>query len=174
LYKPENFSFWPKARENVFLAHFFVIGPCQFSIFEFLIFYMYFILCDLPCGKLIQLQLSSAVCAQLDARRSGMPEAEVAKLGGHSLHSGTATTAAPIGDNGEREICALTGHRSREVRRYELQQHQGGTTTEARYPRVIGPQAGILPRNLTGGRIDVGEDAVDHGFPHHSHGQPFA
>jgi integrase len=51
------------------------------------------------------------------ARRSGMGEAEVAKLGGHSLRSGTATAAAIAGAS-EREISALTGHRSREVRRY--------------------------------------------------------
>jgi len=51
------------------------------------------------------------------ARRAGMNAAEVAKLGGHSLRSGTATAAAIAGAS-EREIAALTGHRSREVRRY--------------------------------------------------------
>lgn len=52
------------------------------------------------------------------ARRSGMSEAEVAKLGGHSLRAGMATTAAAIGRASEREIAVITGHRSREVRRY--------------------------------------------------------
>ena len=51
------------------------------------------------------------------ARRSGMSEADVAKLGGHSLRSGAATTAAIAGAS-EREIAAITGHRSQEVRRY--------------------------------------------------------
>jgi len=51
------------------------------------------------------------------ASRCGMSEAEVAKIAGHSLRSGAATTAA-IAGCGEREIAALTGHRSREVRRY--------------------------------------------------------
>jgi integrase len=51
------------------------------------------------------------------ARRSGMGEAEVANIAGHSLRSGTATTAAIAGAS-ERQISALTGHRSREVRRY--------------------------------------------------------
>jgi len=52
------------------------------------------------------------------ARRSGMPEAEVAKLGGHSLRAGMATSAAAFGGANEREIAAITGHRSREVKRY--------------------------------------------------------
>lgn len=47
-----------------------------------------------------------------------MSEAEVAKLGGHSLRAGMATSAAAIGGATEREIAAITGHRSREVRRY--------------------------------------------------------
>jgi integrase len=52
------------------------------------------------------------------ARRSGMSEAEVATLGGHSLRAGMATSAAAIGGASEQEIAAITGHRSREVRRY--------------------------------------------------------
>ena len=51
-------------------------------------------------------------------RRSGLSETEVAKLGGHSLRAGMATSAAAIGGATEREIAAITGHRSREVRRY--------------------------------------------------------
>jgi integrase len=51
------------------------------------------------------------------ARRSGMGEEEVAKIGGHSLRAGMATTAAIHGAE-EREIAQVTGHRSREVRRY--------------------------------------------------------
>jgi hypothetical protein len=51
------------------------------------------------------------------ARRSGMDPAEAAKIAGHSLRSGTATAAAIAGAS-EREIAALTGHRSQEVRRY--------------------------------------------------------
>jgi integrase len=51
------------------------------------------------------------------ARRSGMDAAEVVKIAGHSLRSGTATTAAIAGAS-EREISVLTGHRSNEVRRY--------------------------------------------------------
>ena len=53
------------------------------------------------------------------ARRSGMSEAEVAKVGGHSLRAGMATSAAVFGKGvTEREIAAITGHRSREVNRY--------------------------------------------------------
>ena len=52
------------------------------------------------------------------ARRSGMSETEVAKLGGHSLRAGMATSAAAIGGATEREIAAITGHRSRELKRY--------------------------------------------------------
>jgi site-specific recombinase XerD len=48
------------------------------------------------------------------ACRAGM---KPAKIAGHSLRSGTATAAAIAGAS-EREIAALTGHRSREVRRY--------------------------------------------------------
>lgn len=51
------------------------------------------------------------------ARRAGMDPEEAAKIAGHSLRSGTATAAAIAGAS-EREIAALTGHRSREVRRY--------------------------------------------------------
>jgi integrase len=51
------------------------------------------------------------------ARRSGMTESEVAKLGGHSLRAGAATSAAISGAS-EREIAAITLHRSSEVRRY--------------------------------------------------------
>jgi integrase len=51
------------------------------------------------------------------ARRSGMSEAEVRKVGGHSLRAGAATSAAISGAN-ERQIAAITGHRSIEVRRY--------------------------------------------------------
>jgi len=51
------------------------------------------------------------------ARRSGMSEEKVAKLGGHSLRAGAATVAAINGAN-EREIAAITGHHSREVQRY--------------------------------------------------------
>jgi integrase len=51
------------------------------------------------------------------ACRAGMDPAETAKIAGHSLRSGTATAAAIAGAS-EREIAALTGHRSREVRRY--------------------------------------------------------
>jgi integrase len=51
------------------------------------------------------------------ARRAGMDPVETAKIAGHSLRSGTATAAAIAGAS-EREIAALTGHRSREVRRY--------------------------------------------------------
>jgi site-specific recombinase XerD len=51
------------------------------------------------------------------ACRAGMNPAETAKIAGHSLRSGTATAAAIAGAT-EREIAALTGHRSREVRRY--------------------------------------------------------
>jgi len=52
------------------------------------------------------------------ARRSGMSVAEVAKLGGHSLRAGMATSAAAFGGANEREIAAITGHRSHEVKRY--------------------------------------------------------
>ena len=52
------------------------------------------------------------------ARRSGMPEVEVAKIGGHSLRAGLATSAAAIGGASEHEIAAITGHRSSEVKRY--------------------------------------------------------
>lgn len=51
------------------------------------------------------------------ARRSGMAESQVRQLGGHSLRAGAATSAAIAGAS-EREIAGLTGHRSREVRRY--------------------------------------------------------
>jgi integrase len=51
------------------------------------------------------------------ARRAKMNAAVVAKIAGHSLRAGTATAAAIAGAS-EREISALTGHRSREVRRY--------------------------------------------------------
>ncbi len=51
------------------------------------------------------------------ARRAGMDPADAAKIAGHSLRAGTATAAAIAGAT-EREIAALTGHRSREVRRY--------------------------------------------------------
>lgn len=49
------------------------------------------------------------------ARRAGM--SEVWSIGAHSLRAGMATTAA-IHGAGEREIALVTGHRSREVRRY--------------------------------------------------------
>jgi len=51
------------------------------------------------------------------ARRSGMTDAEVRKLGGHSLRAGAATTAAIAGAS-DREISGITGHRSSEVKRY--------------------------------------------------------
>jgi integrase len=51
------------------------------------------------------------------ARRAGMVAADTEKIAGHSLRAGTAT-AATIAGASEREISALTGHRSREVRRY--------------------------------------------------------
>ena len=51
------------------------------------------------------------------ACRAGMDAAKVRNTAGHSLRAGAATAAAIAGAT-EREISALTGHRSREVRRY--------------------------------------------------------
>ena len=71
-------------------------------------------------GNISPQQLDSGSIARIlkkAARRAGMNPAETAKIAGHSLRSGTATAAAIAGAS-EREIAALTGHRSREVRRY--------------------------------------------------------
>lgn len=51
------------------------------------------------------------------ASRAGMDPEATAKIAGHSLRSGTATSAAIAGAS-EPEISVLTGHRSQEVRRY--------------------------------------------------------
>jgi len=51
------------------------------------------------------------------ACRAGMDAAKVRNTVGHSLCAGTATAAAIAGAS-EREISALIGHRSPEVRRY--------------------------------------------------------